>query len=512
MTDEREDEARGARVPQQSSGAAALTACAAERGEPEFVFTFHEDPGHGWLAVPRTLIDRLNIAEAISPCSHQDGHGMVYLEEDRDETIFLEAADRARLSYDFDERVHGDFCFIRDLPRYAPEGRGLEAEGIREPDEPERSADVAALREAALGMNDAVDAAGRSHLSLDARFADVPLTEAEIKGLDQARTPWEAYALIGEYHEARDRTEAHGAGAERSERLLDHALSREEQIAVGLKPAGADRAYIEDGAAKESEIERTKEVMLRYQGHNARYYLDARAMARAQEALRNQHAQSFFNDPDFPTPAAMVREAAFHGGTPEINALRRRVELDGRFDREPLTAAEIEGLRHAATSEQSAGMLGAYQETRQPGPTLAREKMILLDRALSEKEQIDLALKPTPGEHRYLEGGDADGTELGRTLEFLDHRLAQNARYQLDAEGAAREQQTLAGQQDRAYWYEKRERSLFTERDTRTEKSERRTDVGVRRAEIEARREGGPRQTINRDRDGREREDGGRER
>jgi hypothetical protein len=59
-----------------------------------------------------------------------------------------------------------------------------------------------------------------------------------------------------------------------------------------------------------------------------------------------------------------------------------------------------------------------------------------------------LGLKPTPGEHRHLEAGLADSSELGRTLEFLDHRLAQNARYQLDVEAAVREQETLARQRD----------------------------------------------------------------
>jgi hypothetical protein len=44
---------------------------------------------------------------------------MVYLEEDCDEHLFLEAADRANLGYEFDHFSHEDLCFIRQLPRYA---------------------------------------------------------------------------------------------------------------------------------------------------------------------------------------------------------------------------------------------------------------------------------------------------------------------------------------------------------------------------------------------------------
>jgi hypothetical protein len=86
---------------------------------PQFIFVFHEDPGHGWLAVPRALIQRLGLGDQISHCSYQDTKGMVYLEEDVDQQLFLAAADRANLDYDFHDYAHDDFCFIRELPRYA---------------------------------------------------------------------------------------------------------------------------------------------------------------------------------------------------------------------------------------------------------------------------------------------------------------------------------------------------------------------------------------------------------
>lgn len=44
---------------------------------------FHEDGGHGWLAVKRTELDRLGLLDKISNYSYQRGK-TVYLEEDCD--------------------------------------------------------------------------------------------------------------------------------------------------------------------------------------------------------------------------------------------------------------------------------------------------------------------------------------------------------------------------------------------------------------------------------------------
>lgn len=49
-----------------------------------------EDPGHAWLAVSRKEVERLGIADKISHCSFEKGE-KVYLEEDSDAHIFLEA-------------------------------------------------------------------------------------------------------------------------------------------------------------------------------------------------------------------------------------------------------------------------------------------------------------------------------------------------------------------------------------------------------------------------------------
>ena len=54
------------------------------------VYTFHNDPGHGWLEVDRAEIDALGIAQTISRYSYQNGT-KVYLEEDSDAGKFMEA-------------------------------------------------------------------------------------------------------------------------------------------------------------------------------------------------------------------------------------------------------------------------------------------------------------------------------------------------------------------------------------------------------------------------------------
>lgn len=53
-------------------------------------FPFFSDPGHGWLAVPKTMLRELGIANKITSCSYQRKE-MAYLEEDCDLSTFVEA-------------------------------------------------------------------------------------------------------------------------------------------------------------------------------------------------------------------------------------------------------------------------------------------------------------------------------------------------------------------------------------------------------------------------------------
>jgi hypothetical protein len=209
----------------------------------------------------------------------------------------------------------------------------------------------------------------------------------------------------------------------------------------------------------------------------------------------------------------LIRGAAFHRPAPDLDAASRAPSRDTRFADHPLTAPEIESLQHASSPDDARDLLGRFHESRQPGPTLAQDELILLDRSLTEREQIALGVKPTPAEHRFIEAGAADTTELGRTLEFIEHRQSQNARYHLDAQAAVRQQQELAQQKNNTFWYEAYNRSPFAQREDRTEKTERRTDLTQQREHALQRQERTAwLNTSTNERDGQERETGGRER
>ena len=59
---------------------------------------FYEDPGHGWLAVPLPLLERLGLLDSISPYSYMRGM-LAHLEEDCDYSRFAVAMRDAGLSF-----------------------------------------------------------------------------------------------------------------------------------------------------------------------------------------------------------------------------------------------------------------------------------------------------------------------------------------------------------------------------------------------------------------------------
>lgn len=54
------------------------------------VFDFYSDAGHGWVKVPKQVLNDLNIADKITSYSYQRGD-YAYLEEDLDAGTFLHA-------------------------------------------------------------------------------------------------------------------------------------------------------------------------------------------------------------------------------------------------------------------------------------------------------------------------------------------------------------------------------------------------------------------------------------
>ena len=98
------------------------------RNMEEREYTFYEDPGHGWLAVPLTDLILLGLQCAVSEYSYYDeSTDYVYLEEDCDAPRFVRA-----YKYDFGRepkclyfREIDRDSWIRRLPRYVAGKSGV---------------------------------------------------------------------------------------------------------------------------------------------------------------------------------------------------------------------------------------------------------------------------------------------------------------------------------------------------------------------------------------------------
>jgi hypothetical protein len=84
--------------------------------------TFLSDPGHGWLAVPYSDLMALKIIESVSTYSYHDKrHGLVWLEEDCDAGLYLQAAKAAGWQITINETNTNQEARVRWLPSF---GRG----------------------------------------------------------------------------------------------------------------------------------------------------------------------------------------------------------------------------------------------------------------------------------------------------------------------------------------------------------------------------------------------------
>lgn len=81
---------------------------------------FHTDPGHGWLAVPLSELMELGIAKNMSTYSYFK-EGIVYLEEDCDAGIYLNAVKEAGYEVTLMERNVNRSSQIRNYGRFHPE-------------------------------------------------------------------------------------------------------------------------------------------------------------------------------------------------------------------------------------------------------------------------------------------------------------------------------------------------------------------------------------------------------
>lgn len=87
-------------------------------------YRYIQDPGHGWIEVPRAELTALGIADKISLFSYQSGNGKwAYLEEDSDAakwTAARAAAGNPVSRADMREEHTNNDSPIRNLERYRP--------------------------------------------------------------------------------------------------------------------------------------------------------------------------------------------------------------------------------------------------------------------------------------------------------------------------------------------------------------------------------------------------------
>jgi hypothetical protein len=79
--------------------------------------TYFTDPGHGWVKVPRKLLERLSIADKISSYSYSRGDS-VYLEEDCDLGRLYNAATERSIKIDLVTRHTNRQSKIRSYNTY----------------------------------------------------------------------------------------------------------------------------------------------------------------------------------------------------------------------------------------------------------------------------------------------------------------------------------------------------------------------------------------------------------
>jgi hypothetical protein len=90
-----------------------------------YTFAYHQDPGHGWIEVPNTLLKQLGIASAISPWSYTRGP-LAYLEEDQDAAILLRAIHGRGEAVALNELHSNSNSFVRGLNQYPSSPRWRE--------------------------------------------------------------------------------------------------------------------------------------------------------------------------------------------------------------------------------------------------------------------------------------------------------------------------------------------------------------------------------------------------
>ena len=80
-------------------------------------YTYHQDPGHGWLEVPLQELTALGIQQQITSFSYMQAD-KAYLEEDCDMPVFLAALRKNGIAFKLREVHCNGVSFICALPSY----------------------------------------------------------------------------------------------------------------------------------------------------------------------------------------------------------------------------------------------------------------------------------------------------------------------------------------------------------------------------------------------------------
>lgn len=80
-------------------------------------FMSYSDDGHGWLRVPRKIVEEILGLEKISNFSYQN-KGWIYLEEDCDCSVFLNKLKELNLEYSIKHSRKNGSSHIRNYERF----------------------------------------------------------------------------------------------------------------------------------------------------------------------------------------------------------------------------------------------------------------------------------------------------------------------------------------------------------------------------------------------------------
>ena len=83
----------------------------------------YNDPGHGWVAIKRSVLIKLGIEHKVSYYSYQRGQ-TVYLEEDCDASLLISAARDAGTTLEFTDKYTNKRSPIRSYDQFKPTTTG----------------------------------------------------------------------------------------------------------------------------------------------------------------------------------------------------------------------------------------------------------------------------------------------------------------------------------------------------------------------------------------------------